>query len=284
MLSLRLGEHPQMVITTTPKRVRLVRELVEPEDPNYREGFAVTRGSTYDNIDNLAETFLHTILRYEGSQIGRQEILGELLREVEGALWTADIIELFRLKAERAEGATQKRVVVGVDPQGGAVGTGGLTGIVAAAKVDPCVCGRDNTPHALVLEDGSISATPKGWAQRVLEVFDNNKGDLIVPERNFGGQMVEDTIKTERSTAPVKMVVASRGKAVRAEPISALYESGRIHHVGAFPELEDELTGWTPDDTWSPNRLDALVWALTELDLAVPVYRARSRRARTAVA
>jgi phage terminase large subunit-like protein len=146
----------------------------------------------------------------------------------------------------------------------------GTTGIVGAGITNgQCVCGeKGNLPHAYVLDDRSIAASPDGWANAAVRLFDDLGGDRVVGERNFGGDMVESTVRTVRPGLPFSLVNASRGKAQRAEPIAALYEQGRVHHVGAFPQLEDEMTTWTPSEPWSPNRLDALVWAITELGLS----------------
>ena len=168
------------------------------------------------------------------------------------------------------------RIVVGVDPQGSA--ETGMTGIVAAGvTVGDCACGNpDRLPHAYVLQDGSIAATPDGWARQTVSVYDDNQADRIAAERNFGFDMVESTLRTVWPSAPIRMVHASRGKLVRAEPVAALYEQGRVHHIGGLPELEDELTTYTVTEAWSPNRLDALVWAVTELEMSKPVKRDRS--------
>jgi phage terminase large subunit-like protein len=183
---------------------------------------------------------------------------GELLQDVEGAKWTTALIEASRVTL--ADVPPLKRIVVGVDPQGQS-GIGSATGIVAAGIGRPEGADVD---HGYVLDDGSGDYTPNGWARRVLSVYGERKGDRIVAEVNFGGAMVESTIKTVDRNAPVKMVSASRGKLVRAEPIAALYEQKRVHHVGGFPELEDEMTGYDGNGP-SPNRMDALVWALTDL-------------------
>jgi phage terminase large subunit-like protein len=255
-MGLRLGEDARMVITGTPKRVLLLRELVGRDD------IVITRGSTYDNLANLSPTFAAAILRYEGSTIGRQELLGELIEDVEGALWTIDLIERNR----RKEAGPMARVITGVDPAGS---THNETGIVAAGVTSgSCICGnRENLPHAYVLGDWSAATTPDGWGQLAIEAFDHTSGDRIVGERNYGGDMVEKVIRSVRPGVPFSYVTASRGKILRAEPIVALYEQNRIHHIGYFRELEEEMTTYTIEDKWSPNRLDALVWALTELGL-----------------
>ncbi len=272
MMALRLGQDPRAIVTTTPRQVRLVKELIEDDE------VVETRGSTYDNRANLAGPMLKRILRYEGTRIGRQEVHGEMIEDVEGAHWTLEMIERARFKPADAEDLKLSRVIVGVDPPGGVT----EAGIVAAGLVEPpCPCGLEGeADHFAVLEDGSVKAAPEGWGRRAGTVYDNHGGDKVAAERNFGGDMVEATIRNVRPDVNVEMVNASRGKSIRAEPISALYgqhpedlvdgaklDPGkwRVHHVGAFPELEEEMTTWTDDVKWSPNRMDALVWALTEL-------------------
>jgi len=257
-MGLRLGDDARMVITTTPKRVALVRELL------IRSDIAVTNGTTYDNIANLAPNFAEAILRYEGTAIGRQELLGQLIEDVEGALWKLDMIDRDRWRPEWGEIPTLRRVVVGVDPSGGTA----EVGIVACGLiVPPCLCGvRPDQAHYVMLDDASLHGTPEVWGRAVVSCGRRWEADLIVGEVNYGGAMVESTIKAGGmdDRLPYQPVTASRGKEVRAEPISRIYEQGRVHHLGAFPLLEDELTTWTQGDK-SPNRLDALVWAMTKL-------------------
>lgn len=247
----------QTVLTTTPKRRSLLVKLLD--DP----GVAITRATTYDNPhlpDHVTEGFRRM---YDGTTIGRQELGGELLMDVEGAYWQHHLIDRHRI----AEAGDMARIVVAIDPQGSQ--ESGTTGIVAAGVTKgECLCGGSNLPHAYVLADSSLSSSPQGWASTAVDLHRSLQGDRIVAERNFGGDMVESTVRTVWPGAPFNMVNASRGKAQRAEPIAALYEQGRVHHVGAFPQLEDEMTTWTPAEPWSPNRLDALVWAITELGLS----------------
>jgi phage terminase large subunit-like protein len=275
LLGLRLGDDPRVLITTTPRRVKLVTDLIERDD------FVVSRGTTYDNLKNLAPTFAETILRYEGTTIGRQEILGEIVTDVEGALWTTAAIDDDRLPAVTPDELV--RVVVGVDPQGSLAGT---TGIVAASvAADPCLCHtvlgrpRDERTHFYVLDDASTSATPLGWGRRTIATYDTWGADRVLGEPNFGGDMVESNIRTVDPDVSYKDVHASRGKVQRAEPIAALYEQHRVHHIGGLADLESEMTTWTQEDPWSPNRIDALVWALTELSgewAGTPTVRAPS--------
>lgn len=250
MLGLRLGQNPQCVATTTPKPNALIRTVLG------RASTAITRGSTYDNLANLAPSFREQVLAtYEGTRIGRQELLGELLEDVEGALWTLSQIESGRVHT--APDLT--RVVVAIDPSGGSGPSNDEQGIVVAGL------GVDGDLY--VLADRSCKLSPHGWASRAIGAFREFSADRIVAERNFGGEMVESTILQVDKRVPVKVITASRGKLQRAEPIAALYEHSpaRVHHVGALPQLEDQLTTWTPQDGTSPDRLDALVWAMTEL-------------------
>ncbi len=251
-MGLRLGRNPQAVITTTPRTIPLLRRLLD------MPGTVVTRGSTFDNRGNLPPAYLSELGRsYSGSVLGRQELLGELLEAQEGALWSLD-----GLAACRAEAVPELvRVVVGVDPPAGPGGCG-----IVVAGVDPKGVGH-------VLADASVhGTTPEGWAAAVAAAFERHRADRIVVEINNGGDMVESILRAASINLPVKQVRASRGKAARAEPVSALYAAGRVRHADHFPRLEDEMCGLVlgggyvgPGD--SPDRADALVWALTELML-----------------
>ena len=253
MFGLRLGTDPRAIVTTTPKPVPLVRALMN--DPRS----VLTRGSTYDNAANLAAPFLEAIReRYEGTRLGRQEINAELLDDVPGALWTMDTID----KARRPVGEVQ-RVVVAVDPSGadGDPESGAdEIGIVVAAKM------MDGT--FAILEDATCNLSPEGWGRRTVERYHAHSAAMIVAERNFGGDMVGGVIRTADRNAKFKLVTASRGKAVRAEPVAALYEQFRVAHAPGLEKLEAQmlqmtLTGFVGEG--SPDRLDAAVWALSEL-------------------
>ena len=259
MLGLRLTGKgaTRFLVTTTPRPLKLMLELDE------RPEVITTRGSTYENLANLSPEFARAILQYEGTYLGRQELMGEIVTQHPDALWK---LAWFDPPDRRlALVPPMQRVIVGVDPSGG----GDEIGIVVAGRVaTPCPCGREDNrgPHYAVVDDKSLNASPEQWAQAVANAYTVHKADRVVAERNFGGDMVESTIKAAMPELPVKQVRASRGKAVRAEPIAAVYEVGRVHHVGAFPTMEGEMTSWVPGESgWSPNRLDALVWALTEL-------------------
>jgi len=250
--ALRIGERPRVVVTTTPKPIRLIREWVSRAD----ESIYITRGSTFDNEKNLSKTALNELRsRYEGTRTGRQELYGEILTQAEGALWIRNWIEDTRISIDNLPKLT--RIVVGVDPAVTSSETSDETGIVT--------CGIGIDKHFYVLADDTLRATPNEWGKRALQAYTKWKADRIVAEVNNGGDMVVMVIQQVDRSAAVKKVHATRNKSIRAEPISALYEQGKVHHVGGFPQLEDQMVLWTPDARKSPDRLDALVWALTEL-------------------
>jgi phage terminase large subunit-like protein len=255
---LRLGARPQQVITTTPRALAALKAIIARDDT------ITTRGTSYDNRANLSSAFItHIIKRYEGTRFGRQEIEAELLDDVAGALWTRAMLDAARLKANEPP-PQMIRVVVGVDPSGtrGEDDDRALVGIVVAGK------GIDGL--AYVLTDFSCSLSPAGWGRRVAEAAGAHKADCVVAEGNFGGAMVESVLAAAKVGTRVKIVTASRGKSVRAEPIAALYEQNRVRHAQALPELEDQLVAFTPEGyvgEGSPDRADAMIWALTELML-----------------
>jgi phage terminase large subunit-like protein len=246
---LRVGINPRAFISTTPRLQPLLKALLTMPE------CAITRATTFDNASNLAQPFIEQIAaRYKGTRLGRKELEGELLEDIEGTLWTRAMIEKTRTNVHPI---SAKRIVVGLDPSGGG---GSAQGIVVAGL------GGDGLFY--VLEDASCALSPERWADRVASVFDQHRADKIVLERNFGGDLGLAVLQRKRRDLPVQMVTASRGKHVRAEPIALLYEQGKVRHVGAFPELEDQLCAMRPDGyagAGSPDRLDALVWALTEL-------------------
>lgn len=247
--ALRLGDFPQTIVTTTPRPTKLIKDLIA------RDGVRVVRGSTFDNADNLAPSALSELkLRYENTRLGRQELYGEILDNVEGALWTRELIEAARVR----EHPPLVRIVVAIDPAVTSSATSDLTGIVAA--------GLTADGQYYVLADKSLRATPDTWARQAVNLYHEYKADKIVAETNNGGDMVILTLQQVDNSVPTKKVTATRGKQLRAEPVSALYEQGRVHHVGYFPELEEQMCEWTPLSNESPDRLDALVWALTELN------------------
>jgi phage terminase large subunit-like protein len=276
---LRLGNDPRSVITTTPQTTKAIRELIADEDTH------VTRGTTYDNASNLAPSMLKKLLAlYEGTRIGRQELLAELLEDIEGALWTAALIGSERVK--RAEVPPLRKVVVAIDPPGTSHGDECGIVVVGVARDDR------GLEHAYVLADESAGGlTPDAWARRAIMAYLNYDAAEIVVEQNQGGEMTEQVIADAgralaadghpTRTIPTKRVHASTNKATRAAPVVALYEQGRVHHVGPHPELEDQMTTWVPDDKTadSPDRIDALVWAVRRLlvggDRTYTIHRAR---------
>ncbi|MEQ9329956.1 terminase family protein [Thalassobaculum sp.] len=261
LLGLRLGTDPRCVATTTPKpRAWLARLMADP-------GTVLTRGATRDNAANLAPAFLDQILaRYAGTRLGRQEVEGEFLAEIPGALWTRTLIEAAR-SAPPAAGDLV-RVVVAVDPAVTAGADSDETGIVVA--------GTGTDGRFWVIEDLSGRLSPDLWARRAAEAFRRHRADAVVCEVNQGGDLVVATLRTVDPVLPVRAVRATRGKRLRAEPVAALYEQGKVRHAGAFPLLEDQMAGFTglPGEA-SPDRLDALVWALTDLAFDRPPARSR---------
>jgi phage terminase large subunit-like protein len=256
MFGLRLGDKPQCAIATTPRAGRILKALLD------REGLDVTvsRATSYDNRANLAPAFFDQITRrYEGTRLGRQELMAEVLTDTPGALWTADQIEQLR----RDAAPTLQRIVVAIDPSG--TEEGDETGIIGA--------GVDADDRGWVLADVSGQYAPTEWAKRAIDLYYQLRADRIVAETNYGGQMVEATIRAIDPNVSFRVVTASRGKVARAEPIAALYEQSRVHHLGCFPLLEDEMTAFTTNFDrktagFSPGRVDALVWALTDLMIA----------------
>ncbi|HEX3539637.1 MAG TPA: terminase family protein [Acidimicrobiales bacterium] len=253
---LRLGTRPHIVASTTPKPRLALKGFIA--DPKTR----VTRGKTSEaiHLDQMVRDQLYA--DYGGTRLGRQELEGELLDDVEGALWTVALVDAGRI----SEPPDLDRVVVAIDPAGGTGEHNDETGIVA--------CGRAGSEF-YVLADRSCRGTPQQWADRALLALDEFCGDRVVAESNYGGQMVEHTLRSVRPNVPVRVVHASRGKRQRAEPVSALYEQGRVHHVGMFPQLEDQMLSWVPDSGTSPDRMDALVWAVTDLAESVKPRGAR---------
>lgn len=252
MFGLRLGDNPQVVVTTTPRPIPTIKTITADSST------AITRGHTLDNKANLPQSFLKYVLdKYEGTRLGRQELAGEILDDNPNALWKRTQIDELRVK----QCPDLIRVVVAVDPEAANNEDSAETGIIVAG-----IGIISNQIHGYVLDDLSLRGTPNEWATASVTGFHKNRADRIVAEVNQGGDMVESTIRVADANVPVKKIHASRGKVTRAEPVSALYEQSRIHHVGFFPELEDQLCEWVPGEK-SPDRLDALVHAFTELML-----------------
>jgi phage terminase large subunit-like protein len=256
-LGIRLGEQPRQVVTTTPRPTPLIRELLADT------GTIATRGSTYDNRDNLSPKFFRDIVsRYEGTRMGRQELHAEILDDLPGALWTRSMFLYGDAPLHHTGGQIvpdYHRIVVAIDPAVTYGPESDETGIIAAGL------GIDNRGY--VIDDQSGRFSPNDWARRAMALYTELRADAIVAETNNGGDMVEQMLRSAGFTGHYIKVTASRGKRVRAEPIAGLYEQGRISHRRMFTELEDQLCTFTPESVVSPDRLDALVWGFTELML-----------------
>lgn len=264
---------PQIIASTTPTPIQIIRDMVKDEKVE------VTTGSTFDNADNLAEAFLNAVVqKYEGTRLGRQELYAELLWDAAGALWHRDLLDANRVDPDQfrarqnaeftdGNGFHFTRIVVAIDPSISTSEGSDETGIV--------VCGRGIDGCGYVLADYSGKYTPLEWAKKAVWAFREHKADRIVAEANQGGEMVEATLRNVDRTAPIKLVKASRGKRTRAEPISALTEQHKIKFIGIHDKLEDQLCTWDAADTKqdSPDRLDAFVWAMTELMLQPTAHR-----------
>ncbi len=248
---LRSGSKPRVIITTTPRPTELVRQLVGADNT------IVTTGSTYDNSANLAPSFIKRLKdRYEGSRLGRQEIHAEILEDVPGALWQRSNLDEHRVK----DAPVLRRIVVAIDPAVTSGEDADETGIIVA--------GIDADLRGYVLADLTCRESPDGWANRAVRAYHEYNADLVVAETNNGGDLVEAVIRTVDPDVSFKKVHASRGKFTRAEPVAALYEQEKVHHAGSFGQLEDQMCVFTPEGLQkSPDRVDALVWALTELML-----------------
>ena len=265
MFGFRKGD-PKAVITTTPRPTELVKDLMTTK------GVVITKGSSYENRANLADVFFDTIIaKYEGTRLGQQEIHAEILEDTPGALWTYDIISDNRCTYRKFKEIELVRIGVAIDPAVTSTASSNETGIVAG--------GIDASGEGYILADRTGKYTPIGWARKAIELLAHLKGDRIIAEVNNGGDMVETVIRSISPRIPFLKVHASRGKRTRAEPISALYEQGLVHHVGVFPGLEDQMTTWdATDGSDSPDRVDALVWLLTWLMLGIKLKKATSRQ------
>ena len=252
------GDRPRRLITTTPRPLAILKQI------EAMASTIVVTGSSYENRANLDPTyFAETIAAYEGTRFGRQEIHAEILEDVPGALWTRRNLDEYRV----AEAPAMSRIVIAVDPAATSEESSNETGIVAAGLAP----NADGVPHGYTLDDWSLRGSPDEWGRRVVACYRRFEADRIVAEKNQGGEMVEHVIKSVDPNVPVTLVHASRGKYVRAEPVSALYEQGRVHHVGSLPVLEDQMIAFTPESSAnrkggeSPDRVDALVWAYSDL-------------------
>lgn len=269
IFGLRLGTDPRALVTTTPRPIKLLRSLLA--DPRT----VTTRGATYDNAANLAPSALAEMRRrYEGTRLGRQELDGEIIDDVPGALWARDMLDRDRIGAE--DYPDLRRIVVAVDPP-----------VTSGENADECgivVAGIDSAGEGYVLADRSTKGqTPEQWARAAVKAYHEFSADRLVAEVNNGGELVEHVMRKVDNRISYRAVRASRGKVIRAEPVSALYEQGKVHHCGGFPELEDQMCSFTSDfDSkamgYSPDRVDALVWALTDLMVAPREMTATSFR------
>lgn len=298
MLALRLGDLPQVVVTSTPKPLKIIRELIARSKKKKKRKVDVllTEGSTYDNIDNLADSFREEILnQFEGTRLGAQELHGEVLDDAPGALWSRAACEENRWERDK-DLPDMDRIVVGVDPAVSSGPNSNETGIVAVGVVNKnCPCGHlPHLPHGFILEDRSLRGTPTEWAGQACEVYDSLEADRVVGEVNNGGELVETVIKSSRPDVSYRAVHASRGKKKRAEPVSALSDQKRLHIVGYFAELENQMCTWVPPEAVddealtkgerkrageadseedSPDRMDAMVWAATSAVLTKSTRR-----------
>lgn len=252
MPALRIGDNPRVLITTTPRPIKFLRELIARDDGSVR----IIKGKTWDNAANLSKTALAELkARYEGTRTGRQELEGELLTDTEGALWKREWLDLTRVTRPPA----LARIVVAVDPAVTSGEKSDYTGIVVAGR---CFAG-----HLYVLEDLTLKGSPHQCMAKAVSAYHRWHADRIVAEVNNGGDYLETVVRSVDESVPYSMVRATRGKLTRAEPISAFWEQGRAHIVGCLPALEDQMCSYTVDTKESPDNLDALVWAATELQM-----------------
>lgn len=270
MLGLRIGSNPQVVVTSTPRPIPIIKSLIA------KPSTVDVRTSSYENLANLSPKYIEEVLEpLRGTRLGRQEIEGHILSDTPGALWSRDWIEKNRVRDVPREELTEEQleqgmqpfqaapalisVNVAIDPAASKSKTSDETGITAQGR------GRYDG-HGYFLEDASGKYSPAGWATKAISLFKKHKADKIVAEANQGGDMVKYTLNTIDPNVPVVLVHATRGKRTRAEPVAALYEQGKVHHVGSHPDLEDQLCDWVPhEDPTSPDRLDAAVWGFTDL-------------------
>ena len=250
MFALRLGEKPQVCVTTTPRPLQLLINLRDAKTT------VLTKGTSYDNRENLNQQFFDSILsKYKNTRLGMQEIYAEILEESDNAMWKREWLDEGRLEVGPGD---LERVVVAIDPAVTSKKTSDETGIIVA--------GKDSEGEFYVLNDSSARYTPSAWSEKAIMLFNQYQCDKIIAEVNNGGQLVEHTLRTQSENVPYKSVHASRGKRTRAEPIASLYEQGKVHHVGNLERLENQLCNWEANSgDPSPDRLDALVWALSEL-------------------
>ena len=251
MFGLRVGSCPQIMVSTTPRPIPVIRDIITSSSTR------ITKATTFANRANLSPSFFDFVIKkYEGTHLGRQELMGEVIDEMSGALWTRLMVNAARNDLR----SPYDRVVVAIDPAVTENPTSNLTGIVVAAL------GRDKRGY--VIKDLSGRYSPDAWARKAVAAFEEHDADRIVAEGNQGGELVRANLNTVKPNLPIRIVHASRSKQARAEPVAALYEQGKITHLEPFPALEDQLCTWEPlSGDESPDRLDALVWAMTDLML-----------------
>jgi len=248
MMALRLGENPKCIITTTPRPIALIKELAVRSDTQ------VIKGSTFENVDNLAPSAMKMLKeRYENTRIGRQELYAEILEDVEGALFNGPNIE----KNRQEQMPEMQRIVVAIDPAVTSNENSDETGII--------VCGRGIDDRFYIIEDSSGIYSPDVWIKKAIQLYYHYKADTIIAETNNGGDLIEKLLRVQDVNVPYKSVRATRGKFLRAEPISSLYEQDKVSHLKFFKELEEQMCQYTPSSIKSPDRLDALVWGITSL-------------------
>lgn len=269
---LRLGDNPRSIVTTTPRPLPIIKKMVGDT-----KSVKLTKGATWDNSANMPASFFREIEdKYAGTRLGRQELEGEILDDIPGALWTRESIDLHRLRPDDLPDL--ERIVIAVDPATSSNEHSDENGIVAVGLARDA----DGYARGYVLEDGSLRGNPDEWARKAVQLYRKYSADRIVAEKNQGGEMVESVLRSVDRSLPITLVHASKGKHVRAEPISALYEQGRVHHAGRFDKLEDQMCLFSIDNirdanTGSPDRVDALVWGLTDLFEKI-TGRARRKR------
>ena len=250
--ALRIGA-AKAVATTTPHNCKLLHDWVSDDSGS----IVRTKATTYDNTANLSATAVSELhRRYSGTRLGQRELMGELLSTVAGACWSLDMLDACRVKA--VDHKQLQRIIVSVDPAATSGAKSDETGIIVA--------GLDREGVAFVLDDASCKLPPDGWAQRVVQTYRKWQADRVIVERNMGGEMVESVLRGAEPNLPISTVVATRGKIVRIEPVVANYERNVVRHVGSFAGLEDQQLTWVPGQGASPDRIDALCWAITSLD------------------
>lgn len=267
-LGVRIGKNPQIVVATTPTASPFMKGLIKEDN------LIISRTSTYDNKANLSPIFFNRIKKFEGTRIGRQELYGELIEDNEDALFLRENLDKYRVSdLDKFGGKNNKfgekyqeflnsmiSIIVALDPAATSGENADDTGIVVVGKRV-----ENGISHFYILNDATCHVSPGKWAAKAVQQFDKYRANRIIGEANHGGDMIKTIIRNIAPNIPYKKVTASRGKQIRAEPVSQLCEQGRLHIVGSFPKLEDQMCQWSPEETWSPDRMDALVWGVTYL-------------------